>query len=159
MRPLEASDADGLRELVNDEIVYRYLPTYLFEKKYADIDYVISHLYDECLEESLILGIFRDGEFCGLGEMYGYRQPIHKISIGYRSLERFWGKGVASEAVRLMVHYLYNETDIELITASTMPANHGPEHVLIKNGFKLVAECVDEDWGFPEPTPANKWIR
>ena len=32
-------------------------------------------------------------------------------------------------------------------------------HVLIKNDFTLVNHAVDEDWGFPEPTPEDKWIR
>ena len=32
LRKLEPEDADGLRELVNSPAVYRYLPTFLFEK-------------------------------------------------------------------------------------------------------------------------------
>lgn len=35
-------------------------------------------MYDECLEGSLILGIFSGGEFCGLAEFYGYRAPCLK---------------------------------------------------------------------------------
>ena len=34
LRPLEASDEDGLKRLTQQEIVYRFLPTFLFEKKY-----------------------------------------------------------------------------------------------------------------------------
>ena len=43
---------------------------------------MICRLYDEGLKESIILGIFQDGAFCGLAEMYGYRDEIHKISVG-----------------------------------------------------------------------------
>jgi len=42
---------------------------------------------------------------------------------------------------------------------STMLENKASAHVLIKNGFTLVKHSVDEDWGYPEPTPADKWIR
>ena len=48
---------------------------------------------------------------------------------------------------------------IEIITASTMVENHASARVLEKNGFIQVNHAVDEDWGFPEPTPADKWIR
>ncbi len=103
--------------------------------------------------------MFLDGGFCSLAEMYGYRDPIHKISVGYRLLERCWGQGIASEALGMMIDYLYGETDIEIITASTMIENQASARVLTKNGFPLVAHAVGEDWGYGQPTIADKWIR
>ena len=156
---LTPEHADGLQELVNSENVYRYLPTFLFEKQYPDVRDVIDRLYDECWKESIILGIFLNGGFCGLAEMYGYRDPIHKISVGYRLLERCWGKGIATEALGIMIDYLYNETDIEIITASTMIENRASARVLTRNGFDLVVHAAEEDWGYDRPTAADKWIR
>ena len=159
LRALSREDADGLRELVNSPVVYRFLPTFLFEKKYEDVYTVIDRLYDECLQDSIILGVFERGGFCGLAELYGWRDPIHKISVGYRLLERCWGRGIASEALGLQLDYLFNETDIEIVTASTMVENLASANVLRKNGFELVVHAVDEDWGFETPTVADKWIR
>ena len=159
LREVSQNDASALKELTEEAAVYTYLPTFLFEKKYDDISYVISHLYDECFKESIILGIYLNEEFCGLAEMYGYREEIHKISVGYRIMERYWGKGIATEALGLMTAYLYNETDIEIITASTMIENHSSARVLEKNGFELVVHAVPEDWGYESPTIADKWIR
>ena len=156
---LTPEHAEGLQELVNSPAVYRYLPTFLFEKQYPDVRDVIDRLYDECWKESIILGIFLDGGFCGLEEMYGYRDPIHKISVGYRLLEHCWGKGIATEALGIMIDYLYNETDIEIITASTMIENRASARVLTKNGFDLVVHAAGEDWGYDRPTVADKWIR
>ena len=93
-------DAEALRELVENPRVYRYLLVFLFEQKYADTRVVISRLYDECLKDSLILGVFKDGDFCGLAELYGYRAEIHKISVGYRLLERKWGQGIAANVLK-----------------------------------------------------------
>lgn len=159
LRHLTRADQAGLQELVDSPRVYRYLPTFLFEQKYPDVGYVIDHLYDECWKESIILGVFLGDEFCGLAEMYGYRDPIHKISIGYRLLERFWGKGIAGEALAMMIDYLYDETDIEIITASTMVENRASAHVLQKNDFQMVVHAADEDWGYDKPTVTDKWIR
>ena len=97
IRRITADDAPALRELAGNEAVYRYLPTFLFEKKYEDIGYVTD--------------------------------------------------------------YLYNETDIEIITASTMIENLASAKVLRKNGFDLVVHAVPEDWGHEEPAITDKWIR
>ena len=159
LREITQTDSAALKQLTDDPDVYRYLPTFLFETKYDDKSYVIEHLYDECFRESIILGIFMNDKFCGIAEMYGCREEIHKISVGYRLLKRFWGQGIATEALSLMVNYLYNETDIEIITASTMIENSASAAVLKKNGFDLVVHAVPEDWGYDEPTITDKWIR
>ena len=93
------------------------------------------------------------------GEFYGFRDDARKISVGYRLLERFRGKGIATKAMGLMVDYLFAQTDIEIITASTMKENRASARVLEKNGFDLVARGAAEDWGYEEPTPSDKWIR
>jgi ribosomal-protein-alanine N-acetyltransferase len=159
LREITQNDSSALKQLTDDPDVYRYLPTFLFETKYDDKSYVIDHLYDDCFRESIILGIFMNDEFCGIAEMYGYREEIHKISVGYRLLKRYWGQGIATEALSLMVNYLYSETDIEIITASTMIENSASAAVLKKNGFDLVVHAVPEDWGYDEPTITDKWIR
>ena len=158
LRGLTEADVEGLQELVDSTEVYRYLPTFLFEKKYPDVREVIRRLYGECLKESMILGVFRDERFCGLAEFYGYRDEIHKISVGYRLLERCWGQGIATATLGLMVRYLLEETDIEIITASTMVENEASNRVLEKNGFELVVHGAEEDWGYEAPTIADKWI-
>ena len=158
LKPLSLSDADGLRRLTQEEAVYRYLPTFLFEKKYGQPEDVILRLYDECLTDSLILGIFMEERFCGLFEVYSFREPIRKASVGYRLLREEWGKGIAAEALKIMVDELLRR-GIEIITASTMPENEASARVLRKNGFLLVSHAVEEDWGYPAATPADKWIR
>ena len=54
--------------------------------------------------------------------------------------------------------YLDEETDIEIITASTMVENLASANVLRKNGFTLVVHAVGEDWGYENPTITDKWI-
>ncbi|MBQ4491159.1 MAG: GNAT family N-acetyltransferase [Pyramidobacter sp.] len=157
LRKIGEEDAGGLSELMHSPGVYRYLPTFLFEKKYEDAHEVIRRLYDECLKESLILGVFMNDEFCGLAEIYGYREDARKVSIGGRFLERFWGQGIADEVIAALVRYLREETEIRLVTASTMVENKSVTHVMQKCHFALVDSGVEEDWGRPQPTIVNKW--
>ncbi|MBE6115278.1 MAG: GNAT family N-acetyltransferase [Erysipelotrichaceae bacterium] len=163
IRKITDDDADAIRELIENENVYRYLPTFLFEKQYDDINQMISELYGDLYrsKESLILGIClkEDNRLSGLAEFYGYKDSIHKTCIGYRLRERYWGRGIATRAVKLLVEYLYTQTDIEIITASTMVENLASERVLEKNDFLVTAKAVPEEWSYPEPTIADKWFR
>ena len=158
LRPLKIEDAAALSQLTRQEIVYRYLPTYLFEKKYKNMETVIQRLYREGLEDSLFLGVFRNDQFCGIAEVYGYRAPICKASVGYRLLKETWGQGIATEALCMLTKELLSNRGIEIITASTMIENQASARVLQKNGFTLVNHAVYEDWGYPEPTLTDKWI-
>ena len=74
-------------------------------------------------------------------------------------MQRCWGKGIATETLGLMVRYLLEETDVEIITASTMLENQASANVLKKNGFRHVAHAVPENWGFALPTLTDKWLR
>ena len=159
---INESDAESLDEMKKSKVVYQYLPTFLPEQKYDDPIYAVHACYGKPFQnkESLILGIYRkaDQAFCGLAEFYGLREEAHKVSIGYRLLERFWGNGIATEALSLMIAYLFSNTDIKVITASTMVENQASANVLKKNGFVLAESSVEEDWGHSTMSLADKWI-
>ncbi len=155
------ADADALRDLVDDSLVQRWLPKYLFERQRDDVRETIRLLYGDLFghKESLILAIRmrKTGEFVGLAEFYGLRDALHKVSIGCRLRRCWWGQGIATEATRLMVGYLYAETDIQIATASTMVENAASARVLEKADFIRTVRYVEEDWGYPEPTFIDKW--
>lgn len=161
IRRLGDADVPALNELVRSPNVYRYLPTYLFEKQFADQHQMIRQLYGTCFAagESLILGVETCGDksICGLAELYGLRRAVQKVSLGYRFLEWGWGRGVATKVVGIMVDYLRSQTSVRLVTASTMVQNEASARVLHKNGFVRIARAVPEDWGYNEPTIADKW--
>ena len=159
LRALTPGDADALRELTACEEVYRYLPTFLAEKQFDDPSEVIRHLYTDVLADSLILGIFTDDAFCGLAEFYGYRTLLPKVSVGIRMLPRCWGQGISSETLALMVNAVFEDTDVEVITASSMIENQASAKVLQKNGFRQVAHAVPENWGTDVPVLTDKWLR
>ena len=158
MRRLTMEDKDALYRMTRNPKVYRYLPDFLFEKKYEDTGYVIDHLYDECIKESLILGIESDGEFCGLTELYGYREEAGKISVGCRLAQEYWGRGIVTKVLKALADYLFDKEGIRIITASAMPENKASARALKKSGFVLEERGALEDWGFGKPTPADKWI-
>ena len=163
LKQITEKDLEALQEMACSNTVYRYEPTYLLEQQYTDMDRLLQDLYGKYFEEkqNLFLGIcFKENpaELCGLAEFYDYRDHIHAVSIGTRLREKYWKCGIATEVAQLMVDYLFRETDIEIITASTMVENTASAHVLEKNGFLSTKTIQKEDWGHDKSTDAYRWF-
>ena len=156
------TDYDALLDLRDNPKVQRYLPTFLFENQRDDMHETIRLLYGDLFtnKESLIMAVrMKDtGELAGLAEFYGLRDDLHKISVGCRLRERYWSCGIATEALRLMVGYLYGETDIEIITGSVRVENVPSARAAEKCGLIRTALAVEEDWGYPEPAIVDKFF-
>ena len=161
LRRITPGDAQLLGEFIRDDSIYRYLPTFLFERKFDDPVTVIERMYTQgCEEGSLLLGVYPRayGRFAGIVEIYGYKESMHKVCIGYRLSPQMWGKGYATRAAGLLSDYLLENTHIEIITASSMVENGASARVLEKCGFTTVTAAL-EDWGFSEPVKAYKWFK
>ena len=61
--------------------------------------------------------------------------------LGYWLAEPFWGKGIMTEAVSLMVKYVFANYDIERIQAGIFDANPGSMKVLERAGFTKEGIC------------------
>ena len=160
VRPIVKEDASALGDFTRDPEVYRTLPTFLYERKYADPAEVIARLDEECIKtkESLLMAIClkEDPEkLIGLAEIYHYREERQKASIGYRLDRAYWGRGICTETVALLKEYLLS-VGIIRITAHILTDNIGSCRAVEKNGF-YVRWTEPEDWGFKEPVLAHTY--
>jgi len=62
------------------------------------------------------------------------------IEVGYFIAEEYWGKGVATEAVRQLIEYIEKNFDVVRIYAEVFEHNKASMKVMQKNGFYL--ECI-----------------
>lgn len=72
-------------------------------------------------------------------------KPIGKIGvwqgdeIGFLLDRRYWGKGLANEALERIVNYLFEERELMYITADIDPRNEASLKLLGKVGFEQYA--------------------
>ncbi len=60
------------------------------------------------------------------------------MGFGYWLGEKYWGKGIMSEATKIYIKYIFkNFKEIKRVEAKTFPWNKGSQKVLLKNSFKL----------------------
>ena len=163
LREMRPADAAALGELAGDPSVYAFLPTFLFEQKYADPSEVIRRHRAECVDvkESILLAVCERSEpslMIGIAEYYNYEPEKEKASVGYRLLPSAWGRGIATKTTALLKNYLLERTDVRKITAHVMAENAASARVLEKNGFQLKWSGLREDWGRSVPVLVNKFI-
>lgn len=76
----------------------------------------------------------KDGINIGLIVYFG--QSSGSITIGYAIEPSEQGKGYGTEALQLMVDYLFLAKEIHRVQANTDPENKASQHILEKAGFK-----------------------
>lgn len=163
LREMAESDAEALAALTSDPIVYRFLPTYLYEQQTADKREVIANMRRECFDthESILLAVCERAKpdtMVGIAEIYHYRPEERIASIGYRLGEPVWGKGIATEVTALLKRYMVEQAGIKAITAHVMTENGASARVLEKNGFHNCGMELWEDWGFGEPVEVDRFL-
>lgn len=76
----------------------------------------------------------------GCGMMLMEDVYCHSAEIGYWIAEPFWGKGIATDAVRILIEKVRNDqTEIIRVFAKPYSYNKASMKVLEKNGFYLEA--------------------
>lgn len=108
-------------------------------------------------DRQCILGIYekaRQDVLVGLAEFYDYKPSGKVISIGYRLLPEYWGKGIATGCVHALLDYIRSSTQVELVTAHVIPENKASARCLLKNGFEYLLTKT-EDWGHAQLSVAD----
>src|SRR6266849_4899092 len=59
------------------------------------------------------------------------------IDLGFRLVQRYWGKGLATEAASAWVHAAFHDLHLDRLTALVHPENYPSIRILEKLGFHL----------------------
>jgi ribosomal-protein-alanine N-acetyltransferase len=108
-----------------------------------------------CLEKNPDAAGWSTWYFLLPGEMNGKSQAIGiggfrekpsqgTVEVGYSILPAYQRLGFASEAVSALIDWAFSHSDIQLVTAETLPALLASIRVLEKNGFQLLGEGSEE---------------
>ena len=81
-----------------------------------------------------LAGAGESAGICGLVQREGLEHP----DVGYAFLERFWGRGLASEGAAATLAYARERLGLSTVVAITKPENAGSIAVLERIGMKFV---------------------
>ncbi len=135
LRELELSDKLKLSELLNNKKIWDNLRNKVpYPYQESDAINFIEFITKDNSQQ--VFAIEVNGNLCGVVGLV-LQQDVYEKSaeIGYWIGEPFWGKGIASEAVKLMTDFGFNELNLRRIYAAVFEFNIASMKVLEKNGY------------------------
>lgn len=138
LKKMEQTHLNELYEIYSNDAVFEYCG--IIPKHNKDtVSKMIGHFDRDYNKQSRVKwGIFAHSDserLLGIIEAFDFDQRVNMVTVGYYLAESSWGKGLASEALRIVVQYLFAEVSVNRIQAEVMPLNEGSKRVLLKNGF------------------------
>ena len=89
--------------------------------------------------------------WCGLK----YRPGLDEIDLGYRLMQKAWGKGYATEAAQHSLNFGFNNLNLKLITGRAHVDNIASIKVLEKIGMDFISEGIVDDCQVRTYTKSN----
>lgn len=146
LREWKRSDADALAAIANNKKIWdcvRDRLPYPYTKK--DAKEWLKLVRKQKIVTTFCIEV--DGNLAGsIGVTLKDDVYRKTAEIGYFIAEEYWGKGIATEAVKQMVSYVQKEFDVVRIYAEVFEYNKASMRALEKNGFYL--ECIRKRGAF-----------
>ena len=137
VRDWRASDAEALARHANSRAVWRNLRD-AFPHPYSVADAELFLGVVRGLEPCTFFAVEVDGEAAG-GIGYTLHSDVERLSaeIGYWLGEAYWGRGIATEAVRAVTAHAFREHGLRRLFAVPFAWNGASARVLEKAGYTL----------------------
>lgn len=156
LREIIPSDVNGLFELDSNPAVHTYLGNNPITKIEEAEEY-IKTLHQQYKENGIGRWAVMDkitGEFIGWSGIKLIKEPMNNhqnfYEIGYRLIERYWGKGIATETTNALLNYAFENLKTDKVYAICHIENLGSKNVLLKSGLKLIEtfdyEGTEHNW-------------
>ncbi len=154
LRELRATDVDGMFELDSNPNVHRYLGNKTVKTK-AETIKILENVKQQYIKRGI--GRFAviekaSGDFVGWsGIKLNTEQSMNGFTnyydVGYRFIERFWGKGYATESGKAAVDYAFNVMNLPELYATTEIENQASHNALLKIGLEYITDfyCKKEE--------------
>ncbi|KGE18460.1 GNAT family N-acetyltransferase [Paenibacillus wynnii] len=138
LKKIEDQHLDDVFEIYNNDKVFEYCGIIPKHNK-ETVKNMIGHFERDYNKRSRVKwGIFanpKPDRLLGIIEAVDFNQKVNAVTIGYYLSESHWGKGNATEAVKILLDFLFADVNVNRIQAEVMPLNETSKKVLLKNGF------------------------
>ena len=137
LRPIKKSDTDDIFEIFSDIEVMKYYDLLPFLTKDDAINQV--EVFRKCLSEKTMIRwgieLKESGKLIGTCGFFAFSEESLKAEMGYELNREYWNKGIMSEALKMIMDFIFRETDINRIEAYVEPMNTASLKLLESLGF------------------------
>lgn len=144
LRELLFSDVDGLFELESNPNVHLFVgnkPVTHIDECRAYVEFIHQQYKDFGTGRWAVI-LKETNEFLGWSGIKFITNEINNYKdfyeIGYRFIEKHWGKGYATEAGKAFIDYAFNEMKVDALYAYADAGNENSRKILEKLGLRYV---------------------
>lgn len=132
-RDFNQGDIEPLVKLLNNKNVTKYLTSRIAQPyTVQDAEWWVN----TGSQVGIAKAIEVNGNFAGvISAIAGEHENSRSAEIGYWLGEEFWGKGIATEAIKKMTDHVFSNTGIVRLFAPVFSPNKKSMHVLEKCGY------------------------
>lgn len=151
LRELLLSDVEGMFELDSNPNVHVFLGNKPVKTKTESLAQIqdIQQQYQDFGTGRWAVILKETGEFIGWSGIKFITKEINNhqnfYEIGYRFIEKHWGKGYATEAGKAFVDYAFNHIKADAIYAYADKGNENSRKILEKIGLQYVNSFAYEE--------------
>ncbi|XP_019181036.1 PREDICTED: uncharacterized protein LOC109176066 [Ipomoea nil] len=137
LRPLEPSDAEDYLEFRSDDNVTKFCSW----EPFTSVEAAAKYIAEDAAAHPWYRGICVKGKAVGSVTVKPFRGcDSCRAEIGYALASKYWGKGIATKAVKMAAASVFVEwAHLERLEAVVDVENRGSQRVLEKAGFKREA--------------------
>lgn len=154
MRELEISDAPMMFELDSNPNVMRYLGGKMV-KSVEISENIIKAIQQQYAEKGIgryAIILKETNEFIGWSGIKYVTEPennfVNFYDLGYRLIERHWGKGFGYESALPWIDHAFNTIKVDKLNADAHIENIGSNKILQRLGFQFLNKYEWEDYPF-----------
>ena len=146
IRPYQPSDVDALARLANNPKVAANL-TNIFPSPYTRADAEAWIAQNANPDAVVSWAVIWRGEFAG-GIGLQRKNDVYErtLLIGYWLGESFWGRGIATQAVRAVTQHAFNDPNVLRLEAGVFSFNPASARVLEKAGYIMEGRHRQAAW-------------
>jgi ribosomal-protein-alanine N-acetyltransferase len=139
LRPVQADDIPDLFEMNRDDVTTRYLPYASWQSLEDGAAWFkrISDLAAGGTSLQLVMVEKASGRVIGACVLFRYEEGSARAEIGYAMARAYWGKGLAREAIGLLVEQAFIVHGVRRLEAEVNPLNQASVRLLTTLGFVL----------------------
>ena len=146
---LELADAESLWPAASDPEISRFMAWEAHTDKAQTLEFLKGEVARRAGGRGVTWGIFEGDAFCGIVSLIGLVHThraltYNKAELAYWLHRDFQGRGIATEAVRRVMEYGFDELGLHKIFVSHFAVNTASEKLIRRLGFRYVGEQLEE---------------
>jgi len=137
LRALTLTDAKDIYDIRTNDEVMTYMDSARHES-ILDSEKFIQHGLDTYAKQQGFFWAILDkstNQVIGDFSFWRIDHKNHRAEIGYTLKPKYWGQGVMSETMKMLLDFGFNQLNLHSFEANINPQNNGSRQLLLKAGF------------------------